>query len=469
MSGPPEILKLIPKVEKVIAFAQSVPELKKLSHARLLKAVRLTLSDVRTEILENRRSEAPLDEEIIGEVKKKALNLNRAKLRPLINATGVVLHTNLGRAPLATEALDRVRLTAQSYTNLEYDPLTGQRADRQKPLEELLTDLTGAEAAVVLNNNAAALFLLATTIAKGKKVIVSRGELVEIGGSFRLSDIIEAAGAKLIEVGSTNQTRIEDYRKAASDEDAALILKVHASNFRQTGYASQTDLEELSEVARAKDLPLVADLGSGTLIDLAQVGLNETPIKKAIANGADAVCLSADKLFGGPQAGIVLGRKKIVSLLKTHPLARIVRPGKLTIAALEATLLLAQDQDEAKVRIPVWRMLFVSDEKLKAKAISLKKFLGAYAGLKLQVVPTQSQAGGGAAPEQPLSSWAVAIESLVNNVALLEEKLRRQEVPVVARVRRDQLILDVRAIAKNEFSDLKKSLTKAWNELVGQP
>ncbi|MDR0549642.1 MAG: L-seryl-tRNA(Sec) selenium transferase [Deltaproteobacteria bacterium] len=467
--GPPDILKSIPKVEKVLGWAAKVPELKGLSPARLLKSTRLVLNDIRTDILEKRRDQPPKDEDILAAVTKKALDLSRAQFRPVINATGVVLHTNLGRAPLAKEALDRVILTAQSYANLEYDPFLGQRADRLTPIIELLTNLTGAEAALAVNNNAAALFLLMTALAKDRKVVVSRGELVEIGGSFRLSDIIEAAGAQLLEIGSTNQTRLADYKKASLDPLVSVILKVHASNFRQTGYAGEVQIEELAKLGRERGLPVIADLGSGSFIDLEPLGLRETNVNEALKHGAEAICFSADKLFGGPQAGIILGSHHIVDQLKNHPLARTVRLDKMCLAALEATLLLAQDPKDAIGRIPVWRLLFKTSEELKAEARRLKRFLGPIPGLKLTVIPTQSQAGGGAAPEQNLPSFAVAIESLVNNVPLLEEKLRRQSAIVVARLKNDQLLLDVRTIDPKEYPALKESLTFAWNELVGQP
>ncbi|MDR2422009.1 MAG: L-seryl-tRNA(Sec) selenium transferase [Deltaproteobacteria bacterium] len=469
MSTPSDVLKSIPKVEKVIGWALKDPELKDKAHSRLLKSVRLALSDLRTELLDKRREQAPDDEEVLNLVKRKALDLCQAQLRPVINATGIVLHTNLGRAPLAYEALERVRMTAQAYSNLEYDVVTGCRSDRQRPVKDLLIDLTGAEAAMAVNNNAAALFLLMVALAKGRRAVVSRGELVEIGGSFRLSDIIEAAGVSLIEVGSTNQTRLSDYQKAASAEGVALILKVHASNFRLTGYSGQTEIGDLAELCRYHGLPLVVDLGSGSLVDLAPMGLKETPIKWALSQGADAVCFSGDKLLGGPQAGLIAGSRPIVEKLNAHPLARTVRPDKMTLAALEATLLLIQDPEGAKAKIPIWRMLNMTPEELKAMAIKLKKALGPFAGLRLSVVQTESQAGGGAAPEQALPSYAVAIESLVNNVSLLEERLRRQDPPVVARIQRDQLLLDARTIAQEEFAPLKRSLTQAWGDLVGLP
>ncbi|MDR2142395.1 MAG: L-seryl-tRNA(Sec) selenium transferase [Deltaproteobacteria bacterium] len=469
MSGPTEALKSIPKVEKVIAWAQEDLDLQEHTHSRLLKAVRQVLAQLREDLLNKRLEAIPDDQRILSLVRARALDLKRAQLRPLINATGIVLHTNLGRAPLAVEALERVTLVAGSYSNLEYDCVTGQRSDRQKPVEDLLMDLTGAEAAMVVNNNAAALFLLMVTLAKGRRALISRGELVEIGGSFRLADIIEAAGARLLEVGSTNQTRLTDYRQALVEDDIALVLKVHAANFKQIGYSGQAEIEELAPLAHLNSLPLVVDLGSGTLLDLSPLGLQETPIKKALAQGADVVSFSGDKLLGGPQAGLIVGSRALVCQLKSHPLARTVRPDKMTLAALEATLILAQDPEEAKKRIPIWRALSLTEEELKNQASRLKRILGPFPGLRLYLARVESQAGGGAAPEQPLPSWAVAIESLVNNIALLEERLRYQKTAVVARVNRDRLLLDVRTIDPADFPTVKTSLTQAWAELVGSP
>jgi L-seryl-tRNA(Ser) seleniumtransferase len=472
--GREDILKQIPQVEKILAAALLDPLLQDLPRSRLLKASRLVLDELRTRILGGQLLTVPPLAAIGELVKNKALSLNAPQLRPVINATGVILHTNLGRAPLAPLALERALLTSQSYCSLEYDPATGQRADRLKPVVDLLTELTGAEDALAVNNNAAALFLLMVTLAHGRRAIISRGELVEIGGSFRLADIIEAAGVKLWEVGSTNQTRLVDYQKAldadAGENQIAAILKVHAANFRQTGYAGQVDIEVLAPLAQARQIPLIVDLGSGTLVDLAKVGLiEETPVKKALQLGADVVCFSGDKLLGGPQAGIIVGRESLVSQLRRHPLARTVRLDKMALAALEATALLAQDPLEAQKSLPVWRMLHLTDQELRRKAGLLKKNLGTAPNLKLSIVRVESQAGGGSAPEIGLASWAVAIESGAHNVALLEERLRAQKIPVIARVNRDRLLLDVRTIAPTEFSELKRAFQKAWSELTEEP
>jgi L-seryl-tRNA(Ser) seleniumtransferase len=462
MSGTSEILKGIPKVEKVLAWAKADPELAYLSRYRLLEAVRQELAGLRQDLLAGRQSSIPSEETLVRLVKQRAIDSHNPRLQPAINATGVILHTNLGRAPLAATALEQVLQVAGGYSTLEYDPETGRRSDRLNPVEELLKGLTGAEAATVANNNAAAIFLLMVTLGQGRSVAISRGELVEIGGSFRLPDIIEASGVAIKEVGSTNRTLLADYQKALNDGNVAAILKVHASNFRQIGYTAQCTVPELAALAKSAGLPLVVDLGSGALFDLTPLGLvGEDPIQKPLSEGADAVCFSGDKLLGGAQAGIIIGRSSVVEPIKSHPLARTVRPDKMTLAALEATLCLAQDPQETRLAIPVNRMLYLPDQELHQLANRLKRVLGSQPGLRLTVMRVNSQTGGGAAPEQPLSSWAVAVESPGGLINRLEERLRLHRPPVVARIWHDRLLLDVRTIFPDQFPILKQALTQA--------
>ncbi|MDR2367469.1 MAG: L-seryl-tRNA(Sec) selenium transferase [Deltaproteobacteria bacterium] len=462
MDEAPEILRHIPKVEKVLAWVSGVPAIKGISRPRLVKAIREALAKLRSDLLEGALTQIPPEESLTAQVIELALGDRIPVLRPAINATGVVLHTNLGRAPLSAAALEQIRLVAGGYSTLEYDPFTGRRTDRLKAVEELLVALTGAEAAIAVNNNAAALFSLMTVLAKDRVVAISRGELVEIGGSFRLAEIVEASGVTLKEVGSTNRTLLADYRKAAERIELALILKVHASNFRQVGYASQASVAELASLAREKGLPLVVDLGSGSFIDLSGLGItDETPVQKALAQGADAVCFSGDKLLGGPQAGLIVGRKDIVGKIKTHPLTRTIRPGKLTLAALETTLRLLRDPEEAKRLIPTYRMLHLTPAELRNMALKLKKVLGPLQGLKLSLLEVSGRIGGGAAPEQPLASWAVSVESLDRPINALEEQLRQGNPPVVARIFKDRLLFDVRTIFPDQYPLLKRALTQA--------
>ncbi|MDR2387317.1 MAG: L-seryl-tRNA(Sec) selenium transferase [Deltaproteobacteria bacterium] len=460
-----EILRQIPKVEKVLTWTRGDSALLRVSRPRLVYAIREVLERLRRDLIDLKTERIPAQEELKALVIERALERQRPSLGEVINATGVVLHTNLGRAPLPELALAELSRLAGGYCALEYDPATGKRMDRLKALEELLMALTGAEAATVVNNNAAALFLLMTVLGQGGPVAISRGELVEIGGSFRLAEIIEAAGVTLKEVGSTNRTLLADYEKASQIEELALILKVHASNFRQLGYTSQTSLAELVPLAREKALPLVVDLGSGALIDLSELGISdELTVQKALALGADLVCFSCDKLLGGPQAGVIAGQSHLLKKIKAHPLMRTVRPGKLTLAALEMTLKLYQDQAEGYQQIPTYRMLHYSPEQLRQMALKLKKILADCPGLKVSLMEVSGQIGGGAAPEQPLASWAVALEAQDWPINALEEKLRKNDPPIVARIVKDRLLLDLRTIFSQQMVLIKEALNRALGQ-----
>jgi L-seryl-tRNA(Ser) seleniumtransferase len=363
------------------------------------------------------------------------------RLRRAINATGVVLHTNLGRSPLAARALELVREVGAGYSNLEYDLESGERGSRQDHLAAVLRRLTGAEDALVVNNNAAAVLLVLASLAEGREVVVSRGELIEIGDGFRIPDVLARSGARLVEVGTTNRTRAADYESAVR-EDTALLLRVHQSNFRTVGFTDRPTLRELVAVARRHDLPLVDDLGSGSFIALA----DEPLVPEAIAGGADLVCFSGDKLLGGPQAGIVVGRADLVSRLRRHPLQRALRPDKLTLAALEGTLLLYLDPERALREVPSLRMLHEPVEEVQARAERLAGLVGG------DVVETAARAGGGALPLLDLPSAAVAVE------AELAASLRFADPPVVALVRDDRTLLDCRTIADDEVEAVAQAL-----------
>jgi L-seryl-tRNA(Ser) seleniumtransferase len=357
-------------------------------------------------------------------------------LRRVINATGVIAHTNLGRAPLADEALARVRDAALGYSNLEYDLAKGTRGSRQDHVAPTLRRLTGAEAALVVNNNAAAVMLALAALAEGREVVVSRGELIEIGDGFRIPDVLERSGARLREVGTTNRTRAVDYERAIGPE-TALLLRVHQSNFRVVGFTEQPRVAELAAVAHAHGLPLVDDLGSGALAPSNSLLLGEEPTaRESLAAGADLVCFSGDKLLGGPQAGIVVGRADLVERLRRHPLQRALRADKLTLAALEGTLALYRDAPE---RIPVLRMLRDDAGDVRARAKRLARLVGG------DVEETVARAGGGALPLAELPSHACAVEEE------LAAKLRTAEPPVVAVVRDGRTLLDCRTIADGEI------------------
>jgi len=363
--------------------------------------------------------------------------VRRPTLRRVLNATGVIVHTNLGRAPLAAAALERAVEATRGYSNLEYDLAEGRRGSRQDHVASILCRLTGAEAALVVNNNAAALLLALAALAEGRDVIVSRGELIEIGDGFRIPDVLARSGARLVEVGTTNRTRAGDYERAI-DERTALLLRVHQSNFRVVGFAERPRLEDLAEIARVGSLPLLDDLGSGALIDLS----DEPTARASLAAGADLVCFSGDKLLGGPQAGIIVGSAELIERLRRHPLHRALRIDKLSLAALEGTLLLYLDPERALAEVPVLRMLRESPETVQARA---ERLAGAVGG---EVEETVARVGGGALPLHELSSFACAVEES------LAAPLRMHEPAVVGIVRDGRLLLDCRTLADAELDIL---------------
>lgn len=412
----------------------SVDELARSSDDPLaVDAARTVLARAREEL---RGGGAPHD---LGELLRQELAALRApRLRRVLNATGVIVHTNLGRAPLADEALEHVVAAARGYSNLEYDIPAGARGSRQTHVAELLQRLTGAEAALVVNNNAGAVMLALAALAESREVVVSRGELIEIGDGFRIPDVLARSGARLREVGTTNRTRAADYERAVGP-DTAVLLRVHQSNFRVVGFTEQPSVADLAHVAKAHDLVLVDDLGSGALTD---VGDEPTP-RTSLAAGADLVCFSGDKLLGGPQAGIVVGRADLVEQLRRHPLQRALRADKLTIAALEGTLRLALDSPE---RIPVTRMLREPAETVRARAEQLAQLVGG------EVEETVARAGGGALPLTELPSFACAIDES------LAEALRAGDPPVIGIVRDGRLLLDCRTLTDDEIDEVAEAV-----------
>jgi L-seryl-tRNA(Ser) seleniumtransferase len=425
-------LRELPSVDELLRAAPVA----RLPHAAAVAAAREALERAREEIAAGHEP-GDLAERTVAIAARDAA----PRLRRAINATGVVLHTNLGRSPLAARALELVREVGAGYSNLEYDLESGERGSRQDHLAAVLRRLTGAEDALVVNNNAAAVLLVLASLAEGREVVVSRGELIEIGDGFRIPDVLARSGARLVEVGTTNRTRAADYESAVR-EDTALLLRVHQSNFRTVGFTDRPTLRELVAVARRHDLPLVDDLGSGSFIALA----DEPLVPEAIAGGADLVCFSGDKLLGGPQAGIVVGRADLVSRLRRHPLQRALRPDKLTLAALEGTLLLYLDPERALREVPSLRMLHEPVEEVQARAERLAGLVGG------DVVETAARAGGGALPLLDLPSAAVAVE------AELAASLRFADPPVVALVRDDRTLLDCRTIADDEVEAVAQAL-----------
>ena len=425
-------LRDLPSVDELLRDERLAAE----PRAQALAAARAALERAREEI---RVGAEPGD---LVERALAALEHARApRLRRVLNATGVVVHTNLGRAPLAPEALERVAEVARGYSNLEYDLAEGTRGSRQDHAADLLRGLTGAEAALVVNNNAAAVLLALAALAEGREVLVSRGELIEIGDGFRIPDVLARSGARLLEVGTTNRTRAADYERAVGPE-TALLLRVHQSNFRVVGFAEQPRVDELAAVARRHGLPLVDDLGSGALADL----WDEPDARASLAAGADLVCFSGDKLLGGPQAGIVAGRAELVEKLRRHPLQRALRADKLTLAALEGTLALYLDSAE---RIPVVRMLREPAAAVRARAERLAALVGG------EVEATVARAGGGALPLAEVESYACAVEEE------LAPLLRAGDPPVIAIVRDGRTLLDCRTLAEDEVDEVAAAVARA--------
>jgi L-seryl-tRNA(Ser) seleniumtransferase len=427
-------LRDLPSVDELLRDDRLAPE----PHELAVAATRLALERARGEIRAG-RNPGDLVEMAVSELARA----RRPSLRRVLNATGVLVHTNLGRAPLAEAALDRVAEVGRGYSNLEYDLDLGERGSRQDHLSPLLGRLTGAEAALVVNNNAAAVLLALAALAEGREVVVSRGELIEIGDGFRIPDVLARSGARLVEVGTTNRTRAADYERAIGPE-TAVLLRVHQSNFRVVGFSERPRLGELAEVARRHELPLVDDLGSGAP---AAIGDEPTPAESLRA-GADLVCFSGDKLLGGPQAGIVVGRAELVERLQRHPLQRALRADKLTLAALEGTLTLAFDP-ATRDEVPVLRMLHEPIEAVRARAERLAGLVGG------EVEDTVARVGGGALPLAELPSAACAVEEE------LAEPLRLGEPPVIAVVRDGRTLLDCRTLTDAEVDEAAAAVTAA--------
>ena len=456
----------IPGVDALLNSREFEGLLASRSRATVTEALRRALDDLRDEMSDGSRDEAPSEEEILARTVRELRAMDRPSLRGVINATGVALHTNLGRAPLpgpARAALDRV---AAGYSNLEYDVESGRRGSRHDLPAGLLRELTGAEDALVVNNNAAAVVLALNELADGRQVVISRGELVEIGGSFRVPEIIAKSGARIAEVGSTNRTHAADYEEAIGPDTGAL-LKVHRSNFQQTGFVADVPIAELAQIGRRAGVPVIHDLGSG-LLDASWFELaapHEPDVAGSLDAGADLVTFSADKLLGGPQAGIVLGRSELIRRMRVNPLLRAFRVGKLTLAALEATLRLWRDEETARAEIPAVRTIMAAPEDLKARAEALAGRLAERAPDALvQVRESVTQVGGGSYPGSELPTWLIRIETPDLSETELEARCRAADPPVVGVIRDGALCLDPRTVSPEEEADLIKSVVDALGD-----
>ncbi len=454
-------LSILPSVDEVLKSPEGLTWLSYAKRRIVLQAVRDVISAMRKGIIEGVTADVT-QETIFREIDERIKELSSYSLVPVINATGVVIHTNLGRATLSENILNNVVKVGRGFSNLEYDLGTGRRGRRHSHTERLLKEITGAEDALIVNNNAAAVFLCLNTLAKGKEVIVSRSELVEIGGSFRIPDVMSASNAILQEVGTTNKTHLYDYTDAIN-EATALILKVHQSNYKIIGFTDDVKIEELVALGKKYDIPVMYDLGSGCLIDLKPYGLRDEPsVQEILKAGVDVISFSGDKLLGGPQGGIIAGKKKLLERIQKNPLARAVRIDKLAIAAFEATFMEYMDLENAKKEIPVLAMLLQSPEEIRSRAKKIAAGLRRIVkDAEIDVIRDTSQAGGGSLPGAEFMTFAVSIRTQNISVNELESKLRKSSPPIIARIKGNALILDARTIRKDEITDAVKTTASA--------
>ncbi len=462
-----ELLRRIPKIDEVLQderlffFTESTPR------AVIVDSVREVIEELRKDILEGRRNQMETKETLMTEIVARIGGKKKRSLRRVINATGVVLHTNLGRANLSEKACESIMDVARNYTNLEYDIKKGSRGSRHDHVEKILTKITGAEAAMVVNNNAAATMLCLSALAKGKEVIVSRGELVEIGGSFRVPEIMEQSGAKLMDVGTTNKTKPSDYLNAYHEGETGALMKVHTSNYRILGFTQEVELPEMVELGRRLNLPVIYDMGSGLMADLNDYGVDEPTVLDALKTGIDVILFSGDKLLGGPQGGIIAGKKEYIDKMKAHPLARAFRVDKMTLAAMEATFFEYSDLRQAKKTIPVLNMITTSPEELKERADKLADIIrGISEDYEVQVEPCKDQVGGGSAPTVLLDGYAVVIRHKTLTPEKMERLLRKAEIPVIVRISHNQVYLDVRTIREDEFGIIQNNFQAMNNRQV---
>ena len=463
-----EMLKNLPKIDEMMLRIEKREGLAGFPKEIVKESCRTVVESLRARVVQEKGEtfRLPTPDATDDQAAEIIEGYRSYRLRRVINATGVILHTNLGRAPLCREAIERIVEVARGYSNLEYDIEKGERGLRYDHVRGLLCALTGAEDALVVNNNAAAVFLVLNALSEGKEVIVSRGELIEIGGEFRIPDVMEKSGARLIEVGTTNRTRFSDYERAIGPE-TGIIFKVHTSNFRIMGFTEEADLPSLVALGKRHHIPVVNDLGSGCLIELDRYGLEREPtVRDCLAAGADVVTFSGDKLLGGPQAGLILGKRAFIETIRKNPLNRALRIDKLTLAALEATMVKYLRPAEALADIRVLRALTepVADVRKRAKRLAamLRRTLPERIDIKL--VTGLSMAGGGSLPTQEIPTLLIGLRVAGLSAAFVEERLRRRELPVIVRVADDQLLLDVRTVDPEEFSEIRDALKEVLAE-----
>ncbi|MFO7665114.1 MAG: L-seryl-tRNA(Sec) selenium transferase [Desulfobacterales bacterium] len=462
------LLRMIPGIDHILELAKKEPDFEKVPRSVLLQAARKVVEDLRIGILkgDQRPDENDLtDYPVLSKTKAFIGKAMTPNLKSVINATGVVVHTNLGRSLLAEEVAGNMHSIATGYSNLEFDLSKGERGSRYSCVEEILCEISGAEAAMVVNNNAAAVLLCLETIAKNRKVIVSRGELVEIGGSFRIPDVMVKSGAILKEVGTTNRTHLKDYI-AAIENDTALLLKVHTSNYSVVGFTASVTLKDLVELGAKRQIPVMEDLGSGTFIDFSKYGLSKEPtVQESVSVGTDVVTFSGDKLLGGPQAGIIVGKKDVIDSVKKNPLTRALRIDKLTLASLESTIRLYRDPEKAVHLIPTLRMLTIPFDLIKKRADKLYKLLSKIdnTALSITLVDRSSKAGGGSLPLLNLPSKCIAVKIEGVSANSLEKMMRENMPPVIGRIEDDYFLMDLRTVQEEELTTVKNALNNLLN------
>jgi len=444
-------LSRIPKVDRLLAHPAADAWLRTYRRPLLLMAIRTVLDDLRSDFRAG--AGVPGLSAIIDRISSELRRLDAPHLRRVVNGTGTVINTNLGRSPLPTKVATQLLETATHYSNLEFDLSAGERGERYSHVEPLICEITGAEAAIVVNNNAAALLLALAAMARGREVVVSRGELVEIGGSFRIPDVMEQSGAILREVGTTNRTHLKDYRGAIGEE-TGLLLKVSCSNFALVGFTAEVEAGELAALAKESGLPLLVDCGSGLMLDLEPLlGCREKTVQHYLGSGADVVVCSGDKLLGGPQIGIIAGKREFIAAMKKHPLLRALRVDKMTLAALEGVLRLYRDEREALKEIPTLRMLTMTEKELADRGGRMLRRLKRHLpeGVRLSLTGGVSMVGGGALPLLQLPTRLLALESETISAGEIEARLRRAETPVIGRIARGVFLLDVRTVMDDDL------------------
>ncbi|MBS4537151.1 L-seryl-tRNA(Sec) selenium transferase [Clostridium sp. D2Q-11] len=461
------LFRSLPKVDEILQKEKIEEALNYIPRDIVLESIREVIEDIRKNIQSSTITKASIEERIQRidyEIIEKAKMKIQPKLRKVINGTGTIIHTNLGRSLISREIMERVVEIASEYSNLEYDLEEGRRGSRYSHIEDIICRITGAEAALVVNNNASAVMLILSTLAKNKEVIVSRGELVEIGGSFRVPEVMEQSGGKLVDVGTTNKTHLWDYEKAIG-EDTSVLLKVHTSNYRIVGFTESVSIEELVKLGNQRGIPVVEDIGSGVLIDLSKYGLSYEPtVQESINRGVDIVSFSGDKLLGGPQAGIIVGKKDLIDKMKRNQLTRAIRVDKMTIAALELILREYLDEDKAIRNIPTLRMLTIQLEEIGIKAEKLYNLIIKNVDkLSVEIVDDFSQVGGGSLPLEQIPTKVLSIKSEDFSVNLLEESLRTFRTPIITRINNNNLLIDLRTVEEKDFDIIVEGIIWAIN------